>query len=164
MSGQSFTERAKARTIQRAEAVMANSGYPERVLVGARVQSGPSQWWSLLSAYATFFRKYYFIGVTERNVVLCGISRWTGRPKSVKFITPRDQVQLTDYIQSGVWDSFRYMTPQRNKPLKLRFSRAYRREVEAIFGAVNSGAMPAVGPGLGQGLGQGQGYPPQYPR
>jgi hypothetical protein len=155
MSGQSFTERAKAKTIQRAEAAMAKSGYPDRVLVGARVQSGPSQYWMLLSSYTAFFRKYYFMGLTERNVVLCGISRWTGRPKNVKSITPREQATISEYMPGTLFDSFRYMAPGRKKPLKIRVGRGYRREVETMIGAVNSSAVPVTGPY--------QPYPTQFP-
>jgi hypothetical protein len=152
MSGQSFTEKAKAKTVQRAEAAMAKSGYPERVLVGARVQSGPSQYWMLLSSYTAFFRKYYFMGLTERNVALCGISRWTGRPKNVKSITPREQASISEYMPGALFDSFQYMTPELKKPLKIRIGRGYRREVETMIGALNPGAIPAAGP-----------YPPQFP-
>jgi hypothetical protein len=146
MSGQSFVEKAKAKAVQRAEAAMAKSGYPEHVLVGARVQSGLSQWWNLLSAYAAFFRTYYFMGLTERNLVLCGISRWTGRPKNVKYITPREQARISDYYTGTVWDSFTYTIPGRKKPLKIRVSRGYRREMEAMIGALNWGAAQTTGP------------------
>jgi hypothetical protein len=153
MSGRSFTEKAKARTVQRAEAALAKSGYPEHVLVGARVQSGLSHWWNLLSAYATLFRTYYFMGLTERNMVLCGISRWTGRPKKVKYLTPREQARISDYCAGTVWDSFSYTIPGRSKPLKIRVSRGYRGEMEAMIGALNSGAAQTSGPY--------QTYPPQ---
>jgi hypothetical protein len=153
MPRQSLVGKAKARTVQRAEAAMAKSGYPEHVLVGARVQSGLSQWWNLLSAYATFFRTYYFMGLTEHNMVLCGISRWTGKPKNIKYITPREQARIFDYYAGTVWDSFTYTIPGRKKPLKIRVSRGYRGEIEAMIGALNLGAAQAVGPY--------QPYPPQ---
>jgi hypothetical protein len=146
MSGQRFTEKAKAKTVQRAEAAMAKSGYPEQVLVGVRVQSGPSPYWALVSNYAAFFRKYYFMGLTERNMVLCGISRWTGRPKSVKSITPREQANISEYRTGTLFDSFRYMTPERKKPLKIRVGRGYRREIETMINALNSGATLTAGP------------------
>jgi hypothetical protein len=146
MPRQSFVEKAKARTVQRAEAAMAKSGYPEHVLVGARVQSGLSQWWNLLSASATLFRTYYFMGMTERNMVLCGISRWTGRPKNVKSITPREQARISGYYAGTVWDSFTYAIPGRKKPLRMRVSRGYRGEMEAMIGALNLGAAQTTGP------------------
>lgn len=142
MAGQSFNEKAKAKAQQRAEAVMAASGYPESVLVGVRAESGPSRWWVLLSTYITLFKKYYYLALTERNVVLLSLSIWTGKPKSVKSITPREQVSITDFTPGAVWGSLRLMTPDRNKPLKLRFARIYRQEAESISTAVASGALP----------------------
>jgi hypothetical protein len=139
MPGQGFAERAKIKTTQRAERVIAKTGYPEPVLVGARVESGLSHWWNLLSAYATLFRKYYFMALTERNVVLIGISRWTGRPKKVKIVTPRDKASVSGYDRGNVFASFFYTIPDRKKPIKMRVGRGWRPEVESMIGQLNSG-------------------------
>jgi hypothetical protein len=143
MAGQGFNDRAKARQQQRAEAVLAAAGYPESVQAGLRAESGPSRWWILLSTYITLFKKYYFVGLTEQNVVLLSLSIWTGRPKNVKSVTPRGQASITDFNPGTVWGSFRFMTPDRTKPLKLRFAaRIYRQEAEEIARALAFG-MPA---------------------
>ncbi|HSZ38818.1 MAG TPA: hypothetical protein VK817_02555 [Trebonia sp.] len=143
MAGQGFNDRAKARQQQRAEAVLAAAGYPESVQAGLRGESGPSRWWILLSTYITLFKKYYFVGLTERNVVLLSLSIWTGRPKKIKSVTPREQVSITDFNPGTMWGSFRFMTPDRAKPLKLRFAaRIYRKEAEEIARALAFG-MPA---------------------
>lgn len=142
MAKQSLNEKAKARALQRAEAALAASGYPDSVLVGVRAESGPSGWWVLLSTYITLFRKYYYLALTERSVALLGLSFWTGKPTSVKSVTPREQVSITDFAPGAVWGSLRLMTPERKKPLKLRFARVYRREAESIAGALPSGMLP----------------------
>lgn len=135
---------------------MAAAGYPESVLAGVRAESGPSRWWILLTTYIVLFKKYYYVALTERNVVLLGLSIWTGRPRSVKSVTPLEQARITDFTPGSLWSSFRFMTPDRKKPLKLRFAaRSYRKEAESIVGALASGAPPAggqyqVGPGGSQ--------------
>jgi hypothetical protein len=76
-------------------------------------------------------------------VVLLSLSIWTGRPKNVKSVTPRGQASITDFNPGTVWGSFRFMTPDRTKPLKLRFAaRIYRQEAEEIARALAFG-MPA---------------------
>lgn len=157
MAGQTFNEKAKAKMRQRAEAVMAASGYPESVLAGVRAESGPSRWWILLSTYIALFKKYYYVALTERNVVVLGLSVWTGRPSGVESVTPREQASITDFSPGTVWGSFRFMTPGRKKPLKLRFvSRVYRQEAESIAGALAHGTLPAGG---GYQVGPGEPYP-----
>jgi hypothetical protein len=139
MPGQGFVERAKIKTTRRAERVIAKTGHPEPVLVGARVQSGLSEWWNLLSAYATLFRTYYFMALTERNVVLIRISRWTGQPKNVKIVTPRNKASISDYDPGNVFASFLYTIPDHKKPIKMRAGRGWRPEVESMIGQLNSG-------------------------
>jgi hypothetical protein len=139
MAGQGFAERAKIKTTQRAEKVIAKTGFPEQVLVGARVQSGLSHWWNLLSAYATLFRRYYFMALTERNVVLIGISRWTGQPNKVKIVTPRDTASVSAYDPGTVFASFLYTIPDRKKPIRMRAGRGWRPEVESMISQLNSG-------------------------
>lgn len=146
MAGQGFTERAKIKTTQRAERVIAKTGYPERVLVGARVQSGLSHYWNLLSAYATLFRTYYFMALTDRNVVLIRISRWTGQPSKVKVVTPREKASISGYDPGTVFASFRYTIPERKKPLRMRAGRGWRPEVESMIAQLNSDSR---GPGWG---------------
>jgi hypothetical protein len=143
MSGQSFVERAKIKATQRAERVIAKTGYPEPVLVGARVQSGLSHWWNLLSAYATLFRQYYFMALTERNVVLIKISRWTGQPSKVKIVTPRDKASVSSYDPGTVFASFLYTIPDRKKPIRMRAGRGWRPEVESMISQLNSGSGDA---------------------
>src|ERR1700678_1521520 len=115
MAGQSFNDRAKAKLQQRAEAALAAAGSPETVLVGLRAESGPSQWWVLLSTYITLFKKYYYVGLTDRNLVLIRLSIWTGRPSKIKSVTPRDQASISEFNPGTMWSSFRVMTPERNK-------------------------------------------------
>ncbi|MGH3168700.1 MAG: hypothetical protein ACRDN0_22815 [Trebonia sp.] len=142
MAGQGFNEKAKAKQVQRAEAAMAASGYPGSVLAGVRAESGPSRWWILLSTYITLFKKYYYVALTEQSVVLLRLSIWTGRPKSVRSVTPREQAGITDFSPGTLWGSFRFMTPDQKKPLKLRFAaRIYRQEAESLAAALAAGSV-----------------------
>jgi hypothetical protein len=146
MAGQGFNDKAKARLQQRAEATLAAAGYQETVLVGLRAESGPSRWWVLLSTYITLFKKYYFVGLTDQNLVLIGLSIWTGRPSKIKSVTPRDQSSISEFNPGTMWGSLRLMTPDRNKPLKLRFAaRMYREQAQSLVNALASGTMPAGG-------------------
>jgi hypothetical protein len=143
MAGQSFNDRAKAKQQARAEATMAAAGYPESIQAGLRGESGPSRWWILLSTYITLFKKYYYVALTEQNVALLKLSIWTGKPTKVQSVTPRGQASITEFNPGTMWGSFRIATPDRPKPLKLRFvSRVYRQEAEEIARALAFG-MPA---------------------
>jgi len=139
-----FAQRAKEKLAARASAAAASALEPgEQILTGARVQSGVSQWWILLSNYARFFQKYYYLMLTDRRLVFCKLSFWTGRPSAVKIATPRDQVRVTDYAPGVVWATFRLSYPGRDKPMKLRAPRPWRPEIEFLVGAL--GAGPAAG-------------------
>ncbi|HEY2575522.1 MAG TPA: hypothetical protein VGI74_04375 [Streptosporangiaceae bacterium] len=147
-----FYQRGKDKTAQRAAPVIAAAlGPSEQVLTGARVESGVSRWWLLLSSYAAFLRKYYYMALTDYHVVLCRNSFWTGRPRRVESATPRDQVRVTSYKQGVVFGSFRYAYPGRNKPMLIRVHRIYRPEIESMLGQLGVfspgyGAVPAALP------------------
>jgi hypothetical protein len=129
-----MAERAKAKIAERANAVIvASLGPDEHVRTGARVQAGASQWWILLSTYVRFFQHHYYMALTGRNVVLCGLSVWTGRPAKVKIVTPRDQVRVAGYQPGPVFASFRYLIPDRKKPMRIRVGRGWRPEIEALL-------------------------------
>lgn len=175
-------QRGKDKTAGRAAPVIAAAlGPSERVLVGARVESGISRWWLLLSSYAAFLRKYYYMALTDYHVVLCRNSFWTGRPRRVESSTPRDQVQVASYKPGVVFGSFRYSYPGRKKPMLIRVHRIYRPEIESMLGqlgvfspgygaaptalpdgSVYGGPPPSLPPGQQYGPPQGQQYgPPQ---
>jgi hypothetical protein len=121
------------------------------VQAGARVESGISRWWLLLSSYAAFLRKYYYMALTNHHVVLCRNSFWTGRPRRMESATPRDQVRVTRYKPGVVFGSFRYAYPGRNKPLLIRVHRIYRPEIEFMLGQLGAfspgyGSAPAALP------------------
>jgi hypothetical protein len=157
-------------------------GPSERVLAGARVESGISRWWILVSTYTLFFRKYYYLALTEHHVVLLKLSMWTGRPTKVDSVIPRNQVRVGDYRQGVVFGSFRFMIPGRSKPATIRVHRVFRPEIESVLGQLGvlapapgqaPGQAPAYGPGPNAlpdgtvfgppgGLPPGQQYPPQY--
>jgi hypothetical protein len=149
-------QRGKDKTAERAAPlVQAALGPAERILVGARVESGLSRWWLLLSSYASFLRKYYYMVLTDHHVVLIRNSRWSGRPTQVETATPRDQAQASDYKPGVVFGSFIYTYPGRTKPMRMKVHRIYRQEIESMLGQLG-----AFGLGAGQPYGQDLYAPP----
>lgn len=141
MGLQSFNQGVKARLRDRADAVLAAAGYQENIRVGLRTESGLSPWWRLVSNYLVMFKKYYYVGVTDRSVVLIGISMWTTRPTSVKSVTPLGQATVSDFEPGTLWGSFYISTPDRPDRLHLNFaSQAYREEAEAVVNTVYQAA------------------------
>src|ERR1700733_6447170 len=128
-------QKGKNKTAERAAPlVVAALGPSELILAGARVESGPSMWGGLLSDWVVFFRKYYYMVLTEHHVVLVRNSKLSGRPKQVEAATPRDQVSISDFNPGVVFSRFRYSYPGRTKPLRMRVHRIYRPEIDSILG------------------------------
>lgn len=162
-----YYQRGKDRTAARASAVVESHLEPgEQMLMGSRVHSGPSDWWRLIprvGAFVRFFQRHYYMVLSDRRVIFCGISYWTARPRNIKTVVPRGQVQVSDYKPGTVWPSFRLGYPGRNKPMKLRAHRIYRPEVEQILGTLGFGGpqQPGLaGPGYPPGQVAGPGYQP----
>jgi hypothetical protein len=158
-------QRSKDRTAARASAVVEAHLEPgEQMLLGSRVHSGPSDWWRLIprvGAFVRFFQRHYYMVLSDRRVIFCGLSYWTARPKRIKAVVQRGQVQVSDYKPGTVWPSFRIGYPGRNKPMKLRAHRVYRPEVEQILGALGFGGPPQPGlAGYAPGQVAGAGYQP----
>jgi hypothetical protein len=128
-------QKGKNKTAERAAPlVMAALGPSERILVGARVESGRSMSWALLSDWMVFFKKYYYVVLTEHHVVLVRNSKLSGQPKQVEAATPRDQVAITGFQPGMVFSRFKYGYPGRPKPLRMRVHRIYRREIDSMLG------------------------------
>lgn len=150
-----LTQRAKDRTASRAQAVIAPHLEPgEQALAGARVHTGPSDWWRLIPRFGElvrFFQRHYFMVHTDRRVILCRLSFWTGRPKSIKIVVPNEHARLTDYRPGKLHPFFRFSHPQRKKPMKVRANRIWRPEVERLVSGlgVGSNGQPAVTPAAG---------------
>jgi hypothetical protein len=145
----SLAQRGKDRTAERAAPIIAAAVPAEQVLVGARAESGLSTWWMLLSTYLAFLRHYWYLALTDHHVVLCRVSRWSGRPKDVESATPRGQVQVADYQQGTLFSTFRYSYPGRDKPLRMRVHRIYRQEIESMLGQLGAfGLGPGQPPGM----------------
>jgi len=162
------TQRGKERTASRAQAVIAPQLEPgEQVLVGTRVHTGPSDWWRLIPRVGEFvrlFQRHYFVVHTDRRVIFCGLSYWTARPKSIKIIVPNAYARVTDYRPGKLHPFFRFIHPERSKPMKVRANRVWRPEVERLVSGLSGG--PNGQPGLGAPAGyqpQAVGYPPQGP-
>lgn len=147
---QSLAQRGKNRAAERAAPVVAAAlGPSEQILVGARVESGPSLWWQMLSSWVVFFRKYYFMALTEHHVVMVRNSKLSGRPKQVESATPRAQVSVGDFKPGVVFSTFKYSYPGRTKPMRLRVHRVYRQEIESLLGQLGAfGLGPGQPPGM----------------
>jgi hypothetical protein len=138
-------QKGKNKTAERAAPIiMAAVGPSEQILVGARVESGPSTWWMLLSDWVVFFKKYWYMALTEHHVVLVRNSRWSGRPKQVEAATPRNQVAIGDFTPGALFSRFKYSYPGRTKPMRMRVHRIFRPEIESMLGQL--GAF-GLGPG-----------------
>jgi hypothetical protein len=135
-----LNQRAKERTASRAHAVIAPHLEPgEQPLVGARVHTGPSDWWRLIprvGVLVRFFQRHYFVVHTDRRVIFCGLSYWTARPKSIKMIVPNENARVTDYRPGKLHPFFRFSHPERSKPMKVRSNRVWRPEVERLLGGL----------------------------
>ncbi len=148
-----LVQRGKEKAAGRAAAVIGPALEPdERILTGARVQGGISQWWVLLSSYARLFQRWYYLVLTDRRVIFCKISFWTGRPAAVSIVVPREQARVTDYRPGRTWTSFRLSYPGRDKPMRIRAPRAWRPEVDSVLSALGA-ADPAAAGGLGPSYG-----------
>jgi|GEM_PF-1301380 len=148
------TQRSKDRTAGRAQAVIAEHLEPgEQPLAGARVHTGPSDWWRLIprvGAFVRFFQRHYFVVHTDRRLIFCGLSYWTGRPKNVKIMVPNSRAEVSDYRPGKLHGSFRFSHPDRKKPMTVRLGRVWRAEVEQLLASLGVGApgqpAPAVAP------------------
>jgi hypothetical protein len=167
-----IVQRRKDRTSGRANAVVQAHLEPgEHMLLGARVHTGPSDWWRLVPRFGElvrFFQRHYFLVLTDRRAIFCRLSIWTARPKNVKLAVPSGQVQVSDYKPGTMYPSFRLHHPGRNKPMKLRSQRAWRPEVEQLLGRLMAGSQAGLpAPGYDPYQVTGAGYQPapqqQYP-
>ena len=148
------TQRSKDRTAGRAQAVIAAHLEPgEQPLVGARMHTGPSDWWRLIprvGAFVRFFQRHYFVVHTDRRLIFCGLSYWTGRPKNVKIMVPNSRAEVSDYRPGKLHGSFRFSYPDRKKPMTVRLGRVWRAEVEQLLASLSVGApgqpIPAMAP------------------
>jgi hypothetical protein len=135
----SLAQRGKDKVAGRAAAVIASALQPdERILAGARVQSGVSQWWILLSDYVRLVQRWYYMALTDRQVIFCGLSFWTGKPTKVKIAAFREQVRVTDYRPGTLMGSFLFSYPGRDRPMRIRTPRVWRPEVESILSALGA--------------------------
>jgi hypothetical protein len=66
------------------------------------------------------------------------MSGWTGRPKDVPIVAPREQVRVTGARLGGQMGWFTCQVHGRARPMTLRFYRLWRPEVEALLGALGA--------------------------
>jgi hypothetical protein len=108
----------------------------EQIVSGVYAITGPSPWlMNQLGLLGQFFVDYYYIAVTQQQVIFVKMNRLSNRPKEIAFTAPLQAVQITDYRRNAMWSSFRYNVPTAAKPLRLNVHRIWRQELDALVGA-----------------------------
>ncbi|MCW2861409.1 MAG: hypothetical protein JWP48_3117 [Actinoallomurus sp.] len=108
----------------------------EQFVSGVYAITGPSPWlMNQLGLLGQFFIDYYYVAVTQQQVIFVKMSRMSNRPKEIAFTAPLQSVRISDYNRNAVWSSFRYNVPTAAKPLRLNVHRMWRQELDALVGA-----------------------------
>ena len=93
----------------------------EQIISGVYAITGPSPWlMNQLGLLGQFFIDYYYIAVTQQQVIFVKVNRLSNRPKEISFTAPIQSVRISDYNRSSLWSSFRYSVPTAAKLLPLR--------------------------------------------
>jgi hypothetical protein len=152
MAKQSLGDRAKQKVTRRAQEFLATAPVPQEPMrAGASVISGISRGWMFLSPHSRLLGRPYYVALTDRHVLFCWLSIWTGRPREVKYVVPRQQVRITQYRPGVQMGRFQCEVPGREKPMTIRFYRVWRPEVEYLVGLIGMADVveppyPAAGP------------------
>lgn len=108
----------------------------EQIVSGVYAITGPSPWlMNQLGLLGQFFVDYYYIAVTQQQIIFVKMNRVSNRPKEIAFTAPLQSVQISDYRRNAMWSSFRYNVPTAAKPLRLNVHRIWRQELDALVGA-----------------------------
>jgi hypothetical protein len=108
----------------------------EQIISGVYAITGPSPWlMNQIGLLGQFFIDYYYVAVTQRQVIFVKMNRISNRPKEIAFTAPLPSVRITDYKRSALWSSFKYNVPTAPKPLRLNVHRIWRQELDALVGA-----------------------------
>jgi hypothetical protein len=163
----SARQRAKDGTGGRAAQVIGAHLEPgEQMLAGARVHTGPSDWlrWApYIRLVVRLMQRHFYLMVTDRRLIFCGISYWSARPTHIEWVVPRAGVQASDYTAGAVYPSFRLTFPDR-KPMRLRIYSSYEPEairILSILGMQIPGQAAGYGPTAATPVRGPAGYQPQ---
>jgi hypothetical protein len=108
----------------------------EQIVSGVYAITGPSPWlMNQLGLLGQFFIDYYYVAVTQQQIIFVKMNRMSNRPKEIAFTAPLQSVQISDYRRNAMWSSFRYNVPTAAKPLRLNVHRIWRQELDALAGA-----------------------------
>jgi hypothetical protein len=130
----------------------------EQMLGGTRAHTGPSDWLRFIPRVGSIIRlvqTHYYVMLTDRRVIFCGVSYWGHRPSSIRFVVPRAGVQASGYTVGALYPSFLFSSPARPKPMRIRIRSLWEPETLRILGALG---MPLPGMQQPQAV---QGYQPQ---
>ena len=158
-------QRAKDATGGRAAQVIGPHLEPgEQMIAGARVHTGPSDWlrWApYIRIVVRLMQRHYYVMVTDRRLVFCGISFWNARPDHISWMVPRAGVQASDYTAGAIYPSFR-LAFQDRKPMRLRIYSSYEPEALRILGILGMAVPGGPPPGYQAGAMPYQAPPPAY--
>lgn len=108
----------------------------EQIISGVYAITGPSPWlMNQLGLLGQFFVDYYYVAVTQQQVIFVKMNRLSNRPKEISFTAPLQSVRISDYDRNAMWSSFKYNVPTAAKPLRLNVHRIWRQELDALVGA-----------------------------
>ena len=108
----------------------------EQIVSGVYAITGPSPWlMNQLGLLGQFFIDYYYVAVTQQQIIFVKMNRVSNRPKEIAFTAPLQSVQISDYRRNAMWSSFRYNVPTAANPLRLNVHRIWRQELDALVGA-----------------------------
>jgi hypothetical protein len=132
----------------------------EQMLGGTRAHTGPSDWLRFIPRVGSIIalvQTHYYVMLTDRRVIFCGVSYWGKRPSSIRFVVPRAGVQASGYTAGALYPSFLFSSPARPKPMRVRIRSMWEPETLRILGALG---MPLPGMQGRQGQSAAQGYQP----
>jgi hypothetical protein len=108
----------------------------EQIVSGVYAITGPSPWlMNQLGLLGQFFVDYYYVAVTQQQIIFVKMNRLSNRPKEIAFTSPLQNARIHDYNRAALWSSFKYTTPTAAKPLRLNVHRIWRQELDALVGA-----------------------------
>jgi hypothetical protein len=121
---------------QQVAELMAAQAPNEQMYDAVLTMTGMSPYIVVLSAILNLFRKYYFLVLTQNNIMLVRAAMFTGRPRAIENAIPLNQVRISDVHLNPLWSNLRFLFPGKSKPSRINVHRIYRTELEQVLGAV----------------------------
>jgi hypothetical protein len=112
----------------------------ERVVMGAVVQTGPSQWWAMLTWIITALTtRYWFLVVTDRRIVILPASK---RPKPIQWTAPLGRASIQNRHLGTLWSSFVIRGSDGTTGKYRYLQRLWAAEMDRVVELVNGATQP----------------------